>query len=280
MTVLGSSLPSFGYPFVEIALQGTRSLKMNADGYLHLILRRETVPISGPSSPASLAMSAMLPILQRWAGVHLANVMPSGSYAKGTAILTGTDVDLFISLKTSATQSLRDIYENLFKFVEAEGYAPKRQNVSINIKIGQFDVDLVPARRQDTFSSDHSLYRRRVDSWTKTNVQKHIAYVKGANRLAETRVLKLWRNQKKLDFPSFYLEMAVIAALRYEPGRQLSKNVATVLEFLRDSFPTERFVDPSNTANIISDDLTDSERRAVRDAAALSLTQNWQGLVK
>src|SRR5437879_11484050 len=33
---------------------------------------------------------------------------------------------------------------------------PKRQNVSINVKVIGYSVDLVPEKRQDTYSSDHS----------------------------------------------------------------------------------------------------------------------------
>ena len=77
-----------------------------------------------------------------------------------------------------------------------------------------FKVDLVPGKLQNALTVDHSLYRRKADTWTKTNVATHIQYVRSGGQLDETRVLKLWRNQKGLDFPSFYLEMALIEALR------------------------------------------------------------------
>ena len=34
-----------------------------------------------------------------------------------------------------------------------------------------------------------------------TNVTKHIATVRAGGRLLETRILKLWRNQKSIEFP-------------------------------------------------------------------------------
>jgi hypothetical protein len=136
----------------------------------------------------------------------------------------------------------------------------------------------VPGRRQDTQSAYHSLYRRKADTWTQTNVQIHIAYVLQSNRLDEIRVIKLWRNQKNLDFPSFYLEMAVIEALKYSRGT-LSQNVVKALEYLRNTFMTARFVDPANTNNVISDDLTVRERAVVAGAASVALSKNWSDVV-
>ena len=161
-----------------------------------------------------------------------------------------------------------------------KGYAPKRQNVSLNIKVNGYSVDLVPARRQDIFSGDHSLYRRKADTWTKTNVAKHINYVRQGGRIDETRILKLWRNQKGLDFPSFYLELTVINALSGRFYGTLSGNVWTVFEYLRNKFSSARVVDPANTNNIISDDLTIAERSKIKAMAEQALSaKDWSQIV-
>jgi hypothetical protein len=207
------------------------------------------------------------------------SVSPSGSFAKGTANHSGTDIDLFISLSHQVTSTLKEIYDSLFKNMTEKGYSPKRQNVSINVKVNSYSVDLVPAKRQGSYGDDHSLYRRKADTWTKTNVTTHINHVRQGNRLNESRILKLWRNQKGLDFPSFYLELTVINALAGQYGT-LSSNVWKTFEFLRDTFPNARIVDPANTNNIISDDLTSAERATVKAAAVQALNaQNWNQIV-
>ncbi len=190
---------------------------MSADAYLFGILTREAVD-TGPNSPVRGVQAKLEPLIRNWAGSYLSSINPSGSFAKGTANRSGTDIDLFFSLADTLPSTLKQIYESLFTALQANGYAPKRQNVSINVRVGGYDVDLVPAKRQDAYSQDHSLYRRRADTWTKTNVAAHINHVRAANRIPETRVLKLWRNQKGLDFPSFYLELTVIDALRSKHG--------------------------------------------------------------
>jgi hypothetical protein len=123
---------------------------------------------------------------------------------KGTAILSGTDIDLFISLSETTKESLKEIHALLIAKLTQAGYAPIPQNVSLNIKVQGFSVDLVPAKRQSPLLNDHSLYRGNGGEWTKTNVVTHINYVRAANCQQEIRILKLWRQSKEAGF-SFFL---------------------------------------------------------------------------
>ncbi len=252
---------------------------MSADLYLQKILTREAVD-TGIFSPVRHVQTTLQPIIQEWAGTLLSSVSPSGSFAKGTANKSGTDIDLFISLSSGTNETLKEIYESLFTRMSLKGYSPKRQNVSLNVKVNGYSVDLVPAKRQDAHSNDHSLYRRRADTWTKTNVAMHIGHVQQGGRLNETRILKLWRNQKALEFPSFYLELTVINALSGNYFETLSTNVWKVFEYLRDTFPNARVVDPANTNNIISDDLTTAERNKIKAATVQALgASNWNQIL-
>lgn len=252
---------------------------MDADAYLANILKREAVDTS-IFSPLWNIQTTIQPLLNQWANRYLLDVRPSGSFSKGTANVSGTDIDLFISLSDQTPETLKEVYESLFARLKEQGYAPKRQNVSINIRVNGFDVDLVPAKRQNYLTNDHSLYVRRKDTWKKTNIDNHIAHVTAAGKQQEIRIIKLWRNQKGLDFPSFYVELAVIKALQFEFFAPLSRRVVTCLEYLRDSLPTAQIVDPANTNNSISDDLTAAEKLAISKAAATSLQGSWENLVR
>jgi hypothetical protein len=251
---------------------------MSADAYLQTILNREAVNTSS-TSPVLGVQATLRPILNAWAGSQLRVVHPSGSFAKGTANHSGTDIDLFISLKSDTTNTLKEIYTSLFNTMKGNGYSPKQQNVSINVRVGSYDVDLVPAKHQGGNSQDHSLYRRRADTWTQTNVSRHIAAVQQGGRIDESRILKLWRDQKGLDFPSFYLELSAINALSGARGT-LSQNVWKALEYLRDSFSNARVIDPANTNNIISDDLSATGRAAIASEARKALNaSNWRQII-
>jgi hypothetical protein len=252
---------------------------MSPDEYLQRILARESVD-TGPYSPVRGVQALVMPTLQQWGGQFIRHVQPSGSFAKGTANKSGTDIDLFISLSESVTNTMKEIYNTLFNKVNESGYQPKRRNVSISITVNGYAVDLVPAKRQNGYGEDHSLYRRRADSWTKTNVTTHINQVIGSGCDREIRIVKLWRDQKGLDFPSFYLELLVIRALS-GAGGTLSQRVRRVFEYFRDTLPNACIIDPANTNNIVSDDLTAAERTRISTAAAAALkAKNWSEIVR
>lgn len=446
---------------------------MTADQYLYGILLREAVD-AGPNSPLLGLQAALMPILRQWAGDNLLGVYPSGSFKKGTAVRSGTDIDLFLSLSEQTNETLKEVYDRLFDCLTSAGYAPRRQNVSLNIKVAEkqiprraelsqqaqqrrssgalsallgmtkmeagdgtaegraltqgsrgagisavceespkqilsraelseegcrpygtqeeilphpalrlpapirakavrigdpvrlragldyaalagcdsttpdaalagcelvprvrlshgsgksqkhiprraealrgmtkigagdgtagsralssptYSVDLVPGKRQNLLSDDHSLYRRKADTWTKTNVLTHARTVINSGRADEIRILKLWRNQKGLDFPSFYLELSVIRALAakplpglvsYNPQSSLSQRVMAVFDYLVDSFPAVRIADPANGNNIISDDLTAQEKARISAAAwvareAAREAAHWEDVVR
>jgi hypothetical protein len=249
------------------------------DQYLRDILARERVDTSA-SSPVLGVQRTINPVIQDWAGTYLVGISPSGSFAKGTANSSGTDIDLFVSLSSSLTWTLQDIYESLFRRLQQAGLAQRRQNVSIGCRVGAYDVDVVPAKRQSNVGGDHSLYRRKADTWTKTNVGNHVNLVARSGRLEEIRIVKLWRAQKGLELPSFYLELTTIAALSGKHSGNLANNVWTMLQYLRDRFPNARVVDPANTSNIISDDLTATEKSSVAAAAARALVaKDWREII-
>src|SRR5947209_2606036 len=84
-------------PPLIIAIESMRSVRMSADQYLAHILQRETVN-TGPLSPVRDVLNTLTPILQVWGGQYFLHATPSGSSAKGTAIRSGTDLDIFTSL--------------------------------------------------------------------------------------------------------------------------------------------------------------------------------------
>jgi len=251
--------------------------------HLQTVLSQKTATIS-QNSPAVHAANTIIPLIKAWGGQHINFLGLSGSYAKGTAVKGGTDVDLFISISPTLNWTLADIYKNLHEYVRKNGYPSARaQNVSIGLNIGGMNVDLVPAKKQDAQGEDHSLYRRKAGTWTKTNVQKHIQTISQSGRLSEIRLMKLWRNQKGLDFPSFYLELTVIEALRGAPlvsaSGDLTGNVVKVLQYLQSSLKTARVIDPANTNNIISDDLTQNEKAIIAQAATRALAGSWTNFI-
>jgi hypothetical protein len=72
----------------------------------------------------------------------------------------------------------------------------------------------------------------------------------------------------------------VINALAYKPTTTLAQNVITVLEYLESTFPAARVIDPANTNNIISNDYTAAEKRAIAEQAKHSRqAATWEQVI-
>jgi len=254
---------------------------MLPDIYVRQIISNKT-PKRGliPVPQITIAINTIKPIIVAWANDFLSDIAISGSYAKNTAIIGSTDLDLFISLKANTPNTLKEVHDSLDKRLKGHGYNTRPQNVSIGITQNGLKIDLVPGIKQSILTSDHTIYKRKKDSWTKTNIDKHINLVKNSGRIEEIRALKIWRELRSLDFLSFYLELTVIEALKGYAFNNPANNTWAVLNYLATKFENARVVDPSNTNNILSDELTVAEKQTIARSAKISLQQkDWSGII-
>ena len=106
-----------------------------------------------------------------------------------------------------------------------------------------------------------------------TNIQKHIDMVRNSGVQKEIMLLKVWRENHGLDFPSIYIEQLCIEELGKNNQYNLADNFWHMLHYISDNIENKRVVDPSNCNNIISDSLTNSEKRQVANPAQHSLAQ-------
>jgi hypothetical protein len=114
----------------------------------------------------------------------------------------------------------------------------------------------------------------------KTNVNVHLQTVSQSGRVDEIRVLKIWRRLHGLDFPSFYLELATIRALEGRLRGRLADNVFAALNYLGARLASDRILDPANTNNVVSDDLTVAEKlKVAAQARASAAKSNWSQIV-
>ena len=184
---------------------------------------------------------------------------------------------LTISLSSTCTSSLADIYNTLNNALNKAGFATGKQNVSIRVTANGCKIDYTPGKRQSPQGYDHSIYKSKLESWVKTNVKAHISLVRDSGRMQEIKLCKIWRELNHLEFPSFYLELAVIDSLSGKSHDDLSGNFMHVLGYFSDTFVDNVYYDPSNTNNKVSDDLTATEKTLVRQAAANSRTKGTWG---
>jgi predicted nucleotidyltransferase len=224
-------------------------------------------------------INELKPHIHAWANGHGYALKISGSLAKGTGISETTDIDIFISLNpsVSTTNTLEEVYNTLRNKFNGAGYSVREQNVSIGIDHTGLKIDLVAGVKHHILGLDHSIWKRKTKTWTKTNIDTHINLVKNSGRVFDIKVIKIWRKLHKLDFPSFYLELSVIEALK-GTGLLLSspeKNFIKVMNYLVNDFENKTISDPSNQSNEVSDQLTIAEKQKIKEAAKATLSGSW-----
>ncbi len=242
-----------------------------AEAYLQSMIQQYSVQAEAAVPAANL----VVPIIQRWGGKQVLSITFSGSLAKGTAISLSTDADLFISVSSATATTLENMYSTLNNALTNNGYMTRQQNVSIGITVDGKKFDLIPAKRQSQYGNEHSLYKSKQGSWTKTNIQNHINMVSSSGRTEEVMLAKIWRERHGLEFPSFYLELAVLDALNGRRYGQLTENFAAVLQHFKDSVPSRKYVDPANSTNVISDELGVIDKMLISSQASMSLQGTW-----
>ena len=229
---------------------------------------------------ARVHVNTLSPIIKHWAGSYFNEAIYSGSIAKGTAISLSADADVFISLSPATPGNIAQVYTNLFNTLTQNGYLASMQNVSIGVSVEDYNIDLIPGKRKSQQDYDHILYKKKTHSRIKTNVKTHVSHVTQSNRRREIKLTKIWSKLNTLQFPSFYLEMAVIDCLSKRSVSDLSGNFRKVISFMASSFINKSYADPSNSNNIISDDLTKTEKLAIQNAAKLALSlPNWEYVI-
>src|SRR3546814_20641322 len=82
------------------------------DEHLREVLARHRVD-TGLFSPVRGVQPLIEPVIQTWGGPFIVDIRTSGSFAKGTAVHGGTDIDLFVSLTSTLTDTLQRICDTL-----------------------------------------------------------------------------------------------------------------------------------------------------------------------
>lgn len=248
-----------------------------ADNYISGIILSKSAP---PLNLSDYRLQYLIQTLKEWGGIYLTEIKLSGSSAKGTAIKGVADVDLFLSISSNLQSTLKEIYYSLDGYLKSKYIDTRKQNVSIGVTQSELRIDLVPAKLQSGYRNYHSLYLSKKDSWTQTNIDLHTSTVKDSGRQDEIKATKIWREINKLNFPSVYLELSVLEAVKYKIKNDLANNFWAVLNYLKDDFVEKTITDPANTNNKISDDIYKYEKEAISKAAEYSTKQQlWVNII-
>lgn len=208
----------------------------------------------------------------------------SGSYAKHDAINIKFDLDVCQPFKRDSFTTLEEMADAVYDFFkdeydddEFQVHRLQKQRVSVGLVFlvdgDEVFIDVVPGREllQDDYieTTRLNLFVRptilETSSSIQTNIQKHIDLIKGKTVERNIiRLLKVWKvNHHKKYIKSFLLELLVIRAFDSCPELPtgLWETLKMVMEYIRDNIETIRLEDPANSNNVVSDTLTDNEKK-------------------
>ena len=205
----------------------------------------------------------------------------AGSYAKHTMIRSSFDLDLVIYFPPTGRFSVKEIYELVEKRLNNRGYRTQRHNVAIRLPYqGGFHLDVVPGRAIDNTYQFANLYSPERDSTKRTSIKVHIDAVRSGGSQDVIKLVKLWRLRHQVGLGSFVIELAVARSLAGRERQALEDKVWEVLRFFQDEFRTANLIDPANSNNVVSDDVSTGVKQSVASAAATSRSKrSWQEIV-
>lgn len=164
--------------------------KIDSDKYVNSVVAKHT-PIITYS--VAQKIQELVSHIHLWANGHQYTPKLSGSHAKGTAITGTTDIDIFISLDPSVKDynTLENVYVTLRNRFSLAGYSVREQNVSIGIDHAGLKIDLVAGVKHHILGLDHSLWKRKTSTRTKTNIDSHINLIKNSGRVEDIKAVKI-----------------------------------------------------------------------------------------
>jgi hypothetical protein len=253
------------------------SAMSNVDQYAASVVEEYHVA-ADTESPSHRAADELVPLIKQWGKQFLQGITLSGAYAKKTAVSFYSDVDVLIALKPVPGKEMKNIFWSLFEFLSDHDVPVQTWAVSMQVKALGMKVDLIPAYRER--GSGCVLFNKKTGGDVHTDLTQHVHLVGNSGRQQEICALKIWRECDKLDLPSLYLEPTVLKALESQLYGQLTHNVAAVLRYIGNRFEQVEVRDPANEDNVVSNDLSAKEKKAIAKAARDALyDENWKKIL-
>lgn len=202
----------------------------------------------------------------------------AGSFGKNTMIRELYDLDIVVYWANDCGFTLQEIYNAVGDALKKNWKVVKSKTVAWELPFdGGFHLDVVPGRALDATFKYANLYRTDTATSLQTSIKVHIDTVRNSGRRDAIRLMKLWRKRKSVPFKkSLALELITINGCAGLPTDNLEKQLMAAFRYITDNIITARLVDPANTNNVISDDITYSDKFVIQAAAKAALdAQYW-----
>jgi hypothetical protein len=201
-----------------------------------------------------------------------------GSFAKHTMIRDAFDLDIVVYWPSDCGFSLKGIFDAVGKELQKHWSSVVPKTVAWELPFqGGFHIDVVPGRALDSSFRYANLYRRDSDTSLQTSIKVHIDTVRNSDRREAIRLMKLWRARRNVPLKkSLALELLTIEGCKGIRTDQLEQQVLASLRYIRDNILTTRIVDPANSNNFISEEISAADKYLIQSAADQAIkAQYW-----
>jgi hypothetical protein len=142
-----------------------------------------------------------------------------------------------------------------------------------------FHIDVVPGRFTDETKSDCFIYQKSAEKCRlKTNLDVHIAHVRGSSVIDAIRLLKLWKVRKGLGVKQFVFELLIIDLLKGIKSKPISEQLLHVWGEISAHADPIHVEDPANPGGNDLTNVMAAVWPVLRAAATDTLnTIRWSG---
>jgi hypothetical protein len=208
----------------------------------------------------------------------VARVYYAGSFGKKTMIREQYDLDIVVYWDKDCGYTLKEIFNGVGNVLRQHWTLVNRKTVAWELPFQSgFHIDVVPGRAIDNSFKYANLYRSDNDSSLQTSIKVHIDTVRNSGRSDAIRLMKLWRKRKNVPFKkSLALELITIDGCTGKLTSDLEGQLLATFRHIRDKILTIRLVDPANTNNILSDEISIIDKILIQNAAKAAIdAQYW-----
>lgn len=242
------------------------------------------VPSDSERVKASSHRQTILDKLETKYGVH--RMFQSGSFKHGTGISGHSDVDYFVSLKstrpTLSSSTLNSVRDTLLERFPTTYIHVSRPAVVLEFGQGYERVEIIPAYAADTVGDKKDVKYRIPgihEEWLQSTPEAHLDYVNSSDVSVPagstkklTRLVKAWKYYRNVPVSSFYLEMRVARYMRAQTSYIPWLDLYYVLKRLREN-DLAAMNDPTGSTGRIHAYSSDANKRDALSKLDTALTR-------
>ena len=204
-----------------------------------------------------------------------------GSYAKNTLIQASYDLDIVFYWPSDFPYSLESLYRAAESTLDREWQIVIKKKVGLEIPFqGDFHIDVIPGKFSSKDENYAYLYNSKTSSRFQTSIYVQVDYVKNNKRQDVIRLMKLWKKRKDVPIKTFILEICVIEGCKGYDRSKLEPQLLAAFKYIRDNIQNTKILDPANSNNIISNDLSREKKNRIRNLAIQAINaQYWDQVI-